>query len=139
MEKIKRRFLPVVAVCLIAALAVGFLFRNSTDPTVVDGNFSDFWADGDKAYIKCNLCIANKSDEAKTVNISAESAEDVIVGLLKDKSLIAYDENLETTDIVISPGTDFYTVVFVGEFGGDLRKADRLPPNDIHVTVRDTV
>ena len=139
MSKIKRWFLPVIAGGLLAVLAVGFLFHYSTNPTVVDGNFSDFWADGDKAYIKCYLCIANNSDEAKTVNISAESAEDVKVGLLKDKALKAYDENLETTDIVISPGTDLYTVVFVGEFGGVLRKADRLPPNDIYVTVRDTV
>ena len=137
----KKILLCIIGLFLaVAVVFAAFATGGKTDKKEVFfsegiGSFSEFWVDGNKVYMKCYLNIENTSDIARTVNITAKSSEDVKTGLLKDENLTAYDEDITSSDITVEPGVNVYTVVFVGDFGGTVRKFDRLLPGDVAINV----
>ncbi len=92
--------------------------------------FMNFWVEDEKAYIECYLTIESKMD----YDVSIEGHFPLDEGkLLKDRSIYAYDKETGNDKFKLVRGTNKFTVVFIGEYGGIFQKADRLLPG---ITIR---
>ena len=92
--------------------------------------FAHFWVEEDKAYIECDLTIESKMD----YDVSIEGHFLLDKGkLLKDASIYACDKETGSDRFHLARGTNKFTVVFIGDYGGTYQKANRLLPD---ITIR---
>lgn len=98
--------------------------RTEIDPD--ESYFMDFWVEDEKAYIECELTIESKMEYYVSIEGSLPLDEGI---LLKDRTLYAYDKETGSDKFKLMRGTNKFTVVFVGEYGGTYQKANRLLPN----------
>lgn len=92
--------------------------------------FSDFYVKDNMVYIECYLKILNTFDNKKSIQFRAIMNEDFYNGLLKQKELHVLDENHQEIYFEIDAHSEkMFEVIFVGEYGGNNEKLDRLLPN----------
>lgn len=127
--------LLIILMSLVVLIA-GFIFinnkANSLQIVKEKSFFSDFYVEGDKAYIQCEITINNFSSTDKIFKLNAISEDDVKVGLLKTKNLKGYNQELTSDKFTIKKkSTQTFVVVFTGEFAGTYKKYDRKIPEVI--------
>ncbi len=84
-------------------------------------SFSRFWVEDDKVYLECEITITSnlEHDVSIEANFGADEGK-----LLKDGLLIGYDKELKSDSFHIEYGTNKFTVIFVGDYGGTPQKSD---------------
>ncbi len=88
--------------------------------------FMHFWVEDEKAYIECDLTIESKMDYDVYIQGHFPLDEGK---LLKDRSVYAYDKETGSDRFKLVRGTNKFTVVFVGDYGGTYQKSNRLLPD----------
>lgn len=99
--------------------------------------FSHFSIENSQVYLYCNLTIENNSHVQKRVKITANFSEDKRCGLLKESTLTGYSVQSNTNYFMLSEGKNNIDVVFIGEYGGNNQKANRLLPDILITEVHD--
>lgn len=95
--------------------------------------FVDFYTDDDYVYIECVLNIYNPNNTESEVKISAIDNEDVEIGLLKSKNLVAIDKESEKDVFRLKSGENTITVLFRGEYAGIYQITSREIPRFIYI------
>lgn len=96
--------------------------------------FVDFYTDDDYVYIECVLNIYNPNNTESEVKISAIDNEDVEIGLLKSKNLVAIDKESEKDVFRLKSGENTITVLFQGEYAGIYQITSREIPRFIYIS-----
>lgn len=96
--------------------------------------FVDFYTDDDYVYIECVLNIYNPNNTESEVKISAIDNEDVEIGLLKSKNLVAIDKESEKDVFCLKSGENAITVLFRGEYAGIYQITSREIPRFIYIS-----
>lgn len=96
--------------------------------------FVDFYTDDDYVYIECVLNIYNPNNTESEVKISAIDNEDVEIGLLKSKNLVAIDKESEKDVFRLKSGENTITVLFRGEYAGIYQITSREIPRFIYIS-----
>lgn len=96
--------------------------------------FVDFYTDNDYVYIECVLNIYNPNNTESEVKISAIDNEDVEIGLLKSKNLVAIDKESEKDVFRLKSGENTITVLFRGEYAGIYQITSREIPRFIYIS-----
>ena len=94
----------------------------------------DFYTDDDYVYIECVLNIYNPNNTESEVKISAIDNEDVEIGLLKSKNLVAIDKESEKDVFRLKSGENTITVLFRGEYAGIYQITSREIPRFIYIS-----
>lgn len=88
--------------------------------------FIDFRVEDEKVYIECDLTIESKMD----YDVYIEGHLPLYEGkLLKERSICAYDKETGSDRFKLVHGTNKFTVVFVGDYGGTHQKINNLLPD----------
>lgn len=135
MIKLKR----IILLFGILLALIGILFHLKNKPSsnkkelctiIVDQSyFDDFEVIDNKVLIYCEICIQNNTNLNQEFFLKADFKEDKQCGLLKDRYLYACNDSNEKQLFCIgAKDTVYLNVTFVGEFGGNRRKANRLFP-----------
>lgn len=124
---------------IICAVLLFSLSSCSVEKTPIldnSGNsyFVDFYTDDDYVYIECVLNIYNPNNTESEVKISAIDNEDVEIGLLKSKNLVAIDKESEKDVFRLKSGENTITVLFRGEYAGIYQITSREIPRFIYIT-----
>ncbi len=124
---------------IICAVLVFSLSSCSVEKTPIldnSGNsyFVDFYTDDDYVYIECVLNIYNPNNTESEVKISAIDNEDVEIGLLKSKNLVAIDKESEKDVFRLKSGENTITVLFRGEYAGIYQITSREIPRFIYIS-----
>ena len=82
-------------------------------------SFSNFYVKDDKAYIECEVVIDSSIDFDIIMQGLFKPDEGK---LLKDASIYAYDKETGSDHFHLSRGTNKFTVVFIGDYGGTYQK-----------------
>lgn len=90
-----------------------------------ESSFVRFWAEGEKAYIECDLTIESRMDYYASIEGCFSSDEGTF---LKDGIIYAHDKETGSDKFKLVRGTNKITVVFVGDFGGTYQKANKSLP-----------
>lgn len=128
-------FLLIISLPLLLILGHQKKINNVS---VVDdeSHLIDFNVIDNKVHINCCITLENNTLEEKIIKLSSVDKDDVDIGLLKDSHLYAIDENGNEFTGNISPKTKSkYNVTFVGEYGGNMQKSNRLVPGKISVEI----
>lgn len=96
--------------------------------------FVDFYTDDVYVYIECVLNIYNPNNTESEVKISAIDNEDVEIGLLKSKNLVAIDKESEKDVFRLKSGENTITVLFRGEYAGIYQITSREIPRFIYIS-----
>lgn len=135
MVKLKR----IILLFAILLALIGILFHLKNKPSsnkkelctiIVDQSyFDDFEVIDNKVLIYCEICIQNNTNLNQEFFLKADFKEDKQCRLLKDRYLYACNDSNEKQLFYIgAKDTVYLNVTFVGEFGGNRRKANRLFP-----------
>lgn len=124
---------------IICAVLLFSLSSCSVEKTPIldnSGNsyFVDFYTDDDYVYIECVLNIYNPNNTESEVRISAIDNEDVEIGLLKSKNLVAIDKESEKDVFRLKSGENTITVLFRGEYAGIYQITSREIPRFIYIS-----
>lgn len=124
---------------IICAVLLFSLSSCSVEKTPIldnSGNsyFVDFYTDDDYVYIECVLNIYNPNNTESEVKISAIDNEDVEIGLLKSKNLVAIDKESEKDVFRLKSGENTITVLFRGEYAGIFQITSREIPRFIYIS-----
>lgn len=124
---------------IICAVLLFSLSSCSVEKTPILDNsdnsyFVDFYTDDDYVYIECVLNIYNPNNTESEVKISAIDNEDVEIGLLKSKNLVAIDKESEKDVFRLKSGENTITVLFRGEYAGIYQITSREIPRFIYIT-----
>lgn len=124
---------------IICAVLLFSLSSCSVEKTPIldnSGNsyFVDFYTDDDYVYIECVLNIYNPNSTESEVKISAIDNEDVEIGLLKSKNLVAIDKESEKDVLRLKSGENTITVLFRGEYAGIYQITSREIPRFIYIS-----
>ncbi len=124
---------------IICAVLLFSLSSCSVEKTPIldnSGNsyFVDFYTDDDYVYIECVLNIYNPNNTESEVKISAIDNEDVEIGLLKSKNLVAIDKESEKDVFRLKSGESTITVLFRGEYAGIYQITSREIPRFIYIS-----
>mgnify|MGYP007007935737 FL=1 len=124
---------------IICAVLLFSLSSCSVEKTPILDNsdnsyFVDFYTDDDYVYIECVLNIYNPNNTESEVKISAIDNEDVEIGLLKSKNLIAIDKESEKDVFRLKSGENTITVLFRGEYAGIYQITSREIPRFIYIS-----
>ena len=124
---------------IICAVLLFSLSSCSVEKTPIldnSGNsyFVDFYTDDDYVYIECVLNIYNPNNTESEVKISAIDNEDVEIGLLKSKNLVAIDKESEKDVFRLKSGENTITVLFRGEYAGIYQITSRDIPRFIYIS-----
>lgn len=138
MKKIQNITFGIIAIIMFVVV---FLFVNDKERYIQIAEdksyFSDFFIQGEKVYIECELTLKNSSSNNITFQLNAIMKDDVELGLLKDENLKGYYQDLANDIFTIGKNeTKTYSIVFVGDFAGINKKHDRKLP-EIVITVVD--
>ena len=137
----KKIILPAIVIAAIVVITtIMALNDEGTNLHIIkdESYYSDFSVEDNRVYIKCDLKIQNSSSEDKVFILDAIMKEDVVLGLLKNKNLQGFDDQLIDRNFIIKKNSSsrFY-VIFVGEFAGTNKKHDRNLPEIIITEVQD--
>lgn len=124
---------------IISAVLLFSLSSCSVEKTPILDNsdnsyFVDFYTDDDYVYIECVLNIYNPNNTESEVKISAIDNEDVEIGLLKSKNLVAIDKESEKDVFRLKSGENTITVLFRGEYAGIYQITSREIPRFIYIS-----
>lgn len=124
---------------IICAVLLFSLSSCSVEKTPILDNsdnsyFVDFYTDDDYVYIECVLNIYNPNNTESEVKISAIDNEDVEIGLLKSKNLVAIDKESEKDVFRLKSGENTITVLFRGEYAGIYQITSREIPRFIYIS-----
>ena len=124
---------------IICAVLLFSLSSCSVEKTPIldnSGNsyFVDFYTDDDYVYIECVLNIYNPNNTESEVKISAIDNEDVEIGLLKSKNLVAIDKESEKDVFRLKSGENTIPVLFRGEYAGIYQITSREIPRFIYIS-----
>ena len=124
---------------IICAVLLFSLSSCSVEKTPILDNsdnsyFVDFYTDDDYVYIECVLNIYNPNNTESEVKISAIDNEDVEIGLLKSKNLVAIDKESEKDVFRLKSGENAITVLFRGEYAGIYQITSREIPRFIYIS-----
>lgn len=124
---------------IICAVLLFSLSSCSVEKTPILDNsnnsyFVDFYTDDDYVYIECVLNIYNPNNTESEVKISAIDNEDVEIGLLKSKDLVAIDKESEKDVFRLKSGENTITVLFRGEYAGIYQITSREIPRFIYIS-----
>ncbi len=124
---------------IICAVLLFSLSSCSVEKTPIldnSGNsyFVDFYTDDDYVYIECVLNIYNPNNTESEIKISAIDNEDVEIGLLKSKNLVAIDKESEKDVFRLKSGENTITVLFRGEYAGIYQITSREIPRFIYIS-----
>ncbi len=124
---------------IICAVLLFSLSSCSVEKTPIldnSGNsyFVDFYTDDDYVYIECVLNIYNPNNTESEVKISAIDNEDVEIGLLKSKNLVAIDKESEKDVFRLKSGENTITVLFRGEYARIYQITSREIPRFIYIS-----
>lgn len=124
---------------IICAVLLFSLSSCSVEKTPIldnSGNsyFVDFYTDDDYVYIECVLNIYNPNNTESEVKISAIDNEDVEIGLLKSKNLVAIDKESEKDVFRLKSGENTIAVLFRGEYAGIYQITSREIPRFIYIS-----
>lgn len=124
---------------IICAVLLFSLSSCSVEKTPILDNsdnsyFVDFYTDDDYVYIECVLNIYNPNNTESEVKISAIDNEDVEIGLLKSKNLVAIDKESEKDVFRLKSGENTITVLFQGEYAGIYQITSREIPRFIYIS-----
>ena len=124
---------------IICAVLLFSLSSCSVEKTPILDNsdnsyFVDFYTDHDYVYIECVLNIYNPNNTESEVKISAIDNEDVEIGLLKSKNLVAIDKESEKDVFRLKSGENTITVLFRGEYAGIYQITSREIPRFIYIS-----
>lgn len=124
---------------IICAVLLFSLSSCSVEKTPILDNsdnsyFVDFYTDDDYVYIECVLNIYNPNNTESEVKISAIDNEDVEIGLLKSKNLVAIDKESEKDVFRLKSGENTITVLFKGEYAGIYQITSREIPRFIYIS-----
>lgn len=124
---------------IICAVLLFSLSSCSVEKTPILDNsdnsyFVDFYTDDDYVYIECVLNIYNPNNTESEVKISAIDNEDVEIGLLKSKNLVAIDKESEKDVFCLKSGENTITVLFRGEYAGIYQITSREIPRFIYIS-----
>ena len=124
---------------IICAVLLFSLSSCSVEKTPILDNsdnsyFVDFYTDEDYVYIECVLNIYNPNNTESEVKISAIDNEDVEIGLLKSKNLVAIDKESEKDVFRLKSGENTITVLFKGEYAGIYQITSREIPRFIYIS-----
>lgn len=124
---------------IICAVLLFSLSSCSVEKTPILDNsdnsyFVDFYTDDDYVYIECVLNIYNPNNTESEVKISAIDNEDVEIGLLKNKNLVAIDKESEKDVFRLKSGENTITVLFRGEYAGIYQITSREIPRFIYIS-----
>jgi len=124
---------------IICAVLLFSLSSCSVEKTPILDNsdnsyFVDFYTDDDYVYIECVLNIYNPNNTESEVKISAIDNEDVEIGLLKSKNLVAIDKESEKDVFCLKSGENAITVLFRGEYAGIYQITSREIPRFIYIS-----
>ena len=109
------------SVCLAAAKRMTILKSESS--------FQDFVVENDVVKLSCDIMIENSTSSDKTVSILANFEEDKENGLLKEAKIVGVDPETNNDYFVIPAyQSKRCRVVFIGTFGGNDQKQNRLLP-----------
>ena len=98
--------------------------------------FSNYTVSDGQVIIECHLCLNNQSGENKSVCLMGDFSEDEKAGLLKEKNLIATHKSASDQLLFeLLPGENVFDVLFVGSWGGNDQKANRLLPEIVVVPI----
>lgn len=90
--------------------------------------YSNFKVENDKVYIYCNVLIENPKKDNAQITLEGTFGNDVKNGLLKEATLQGYSIDCETSTFELVKGDNIIEVVFIGEYGGNYQKHDKLLP-----------
>lgn len=139
MKKLLIVLFGIAAVVIVTVIVISFVINNKTDDLRIvkdTSYFSDFYIEGEKVYIKCELTIKNYSSVDKSFQLSAILKDDVKLGLLKSENLKGYNQELTNDKFTIEKKTtETFSVIFVGDFAGTNRKHDRNLPEIVITTI----
>ena len=97
--------------------------------------FSEYSIVEDQVLIRCEITVKNSYDTSRQFTLEAALPEDMKGGLLKEETLIGWNESLEKTVFTIGERREEqYIVVFVGTFAGNKQKQNRSLPE---ITITD--
>ena len=124
---------------IICAVLLFSLSSCSVEKTPILDNsdnsyFVDFYTDDDYVYIECVLNIYNPNNTESEVKISAIDNEDVEIGLLKSKNLVAIDKESEKDVFRLKSGENTIAVLFRGEYAGIYQITSREIPRFIYIS-----
>ncbi len=103
-----------------------------------NSDYNEFSVNDEKVYIRCSLTVTNTSPDVIEFSISGDFSEDKEGGLLTDDILYAYDLDLESNIFKIdNDQTKTFDVYFVGGYGGQFHKKDRLLPENIKIILNE--
>lgn len=124
---------------IICAVLLFSLSSCSVEKTPILDNsdnsyFVDFYTDDDYVYIECVLNIYNPNNTESEVKISAIDNEDVEIGLLNSKNLVAIDKESEKDVFRLKSGENTITVLFRGEYAGIYQITSREIPRFIYIS-----
>lgn len=123
-------------ICAVLLLSLSSCSVEKTPILDNSGNsyFVDFYTDDDYVYIECVLNIYNPNNTESEVKISAIDNEDVEIGLLKSKNLVAIDKESEKDVFRLKSGENTITVLFRGEYAGIYQITSREIPRFIYIS-----
>lgn len=130
-------FILIFIVSLPILLIWGHQRKNNVVSVVNDESYLiDFSVIDNKVHINCYITLENNTLEEKVVKLSCIDKDDVNIGLLKDPHLYAINENGDEFKSILLPNTkEKYNVTFIGEYGGNMQKINRLVPGKVKVEI----
>ena len=118
----------IVSIIFILLLCKCIAYRQMDKLVLVENKsfHSIFYVRDDKAYIECELTL----DSALERDIKIQGTFPRDEGkLLKNATIYAYDIETGVDTFHLVRGTNKFTVVFIGDYGGTFQKFDRLLPD----------
>jgi hypothetical protein len=120
---------------LFSTSGCNFSSQKNADCFIVESEswFDDFTVRDDKVYIKCEVVLQNTTSDKQRFKMAAICSEDVDTGLLKNEKVYAVDdhEKERVFEIHANSKQTFEDVVFLGKYGGNNKKSNRLLPRII--------
>ena len=91
--------------------------------------FDNFVVIDDFVYIYCTVFLKNDSTETCEVVLYGTFEKDYASGLLTEEKLIAVTADSASSHVLtVPPGGAYFPIVFIGGYGGNPTKHDRLLP-----------
>lgn len=130
----KKYILLIICTVLLFSLSSCSVEKTPILDNSDNSYFVDFYTDDDYVYIECVLNIYNPNNTESEVKISAIDNEDVEIGLLKSKNLVAIDKESEKDVFRLKSGENTITVLFRGEYAGIYQITSREIPRFIYIS-----
>lgn len=126
-------FMVIIVSCLCLLIIYRQIDKENIYVVYDKSFFSDYKIENNKVFINCELFIYNNFNKEQVIELIAFDNEDVNFGLLKSSKLIGYIQGTDNHKFLLNEGENYFKVSFIGEFGGNDKKINRLLPSKIVV------